>query len=368
MVTTTRAELIRVVITLFFFSLTPTGLSAEPFKVGVIVPLSGPVAEYGTAIVNGITLAKQEHPESLSACDFSIEDSAYKTTQALSVFNKFQARDRVGLVYVFGGPMGEALAPVAEGRKTPLIIDHIDGRVVAGKSFVVRYANSKFELGGSLTSSLKKRGVKRVGIVIVDNQYLDALLAGFIEESRGSIEVETIARVTPDEVDLRHLTPKVRATKFDALGVFLFPAQASSLAKNLHLPGTILFGGDFLASPVPLDDAQGALDGVLFPNNLVEQRFAESYQKRFGNQAHIKFAAEGYDVAMMLAELVCPRATQNPLKAAPADEVMRLLASAPSRHGAQGETVFKTTSDGDRYFSAPVVTMVGRRSGFSVDR
>jgi len=361
---TSLTKICSAILVLVSFFIAPT-LVAEPFKVGVIVPLSGPLAEYGTAIVNGITLAKEQYPEKLKSCDFSIEDSAYKTTQALAAFNKFHVSGGVGLVYTFGGPMGEALAPVAESRRVPLIIDHIDGKAVAGKSFVVRYANSKYEFGEVLTRSLTKRGIKRVGLMVVENQYIDALVSGFIAESKGQIEVETIARVTPDETDLRHLAPKVRAAKFDALGLFLLPAQASTLAKNTHLPRVTLFGGDFMASPVPLHDANGALDGILFPNNVVNEEFTETYAKRFGNEAHIKFAAEGYDVSMLLAELVCSKAMQTSLK--PTD-VMELMAAAPLRRGAQGDTTFKVTPDGDRYFSAPVFTIIGRRSGFSIDR
>jgi ABC-type branched-subunit amino acid transport system substrate-binding protein len=145
-------------------------VSAEPFRAGVIVPLSGPLAEYGAAISNGIILA-QETAGTVSKCEFIVEDSAYKTTQALSALHKLQTANKVDLVYVFGGPMGEALAPVAESKRMPLIIDHIDGSAVAGKKFSVRYANSKRELGRTLVASLEKRQVRRVAIVAVDNQY-----------------------------------------------------------------------------------------------------------------------------------------------------------------------------------------------------
>jgi len=142
--------------------------SGETFRTGVIIPLTGPLAEYGLAMSNGITLAKESRPESFSSCNFAIEDSAYKTTQALGALQKFQALDKVNLVYVFGGPMGEALAPVAESKQLPLIIDHIDGSAVAGKKFSVRYANSKRELGRTLVTSLAKRNVKTVALVVVD--------------------------------------------------------------------------------------------------------------------------------------------------------------------------------------------------------
>lgn len=335
--------------------------SAEVFRVGVIIPLSGPVAEYGTAISNGITLATEVRQALFSTCEFTVEDSAYKTTQALSAFQKFQSTTKVNVVYVFGGPMGEALAPVAESKRVPLIIDHIDGNAVIGKKYSVRYANSKRELARVLVNSLEQRHVKRVGIVAVDNQYIDALLQGLTEEATGKITVETIARVTPDNADLRYIAPKVRAAKVDAIGLFLFPSQASSLAKNLHKPGAILFGSDFLESPTTLVDSNGALEGALYPNNIIDEEFRRQYLKRFGSEAQIKFGAEGYDVAMMLAENLC---SQPYSEWRTPEQVMRRIISVPKWRGAQGETEFRMTADGDRYFSAPVVTKVASRSGF----
>jgi len=38
-------------------------LDQEKLKVGVILPLTGPLAEYGMAARNGIELARKEYPE-----------------------------------------------------------------------------------------------------------------------------------------------------------------------------------------------------------------------------------------------------------------------------------------------------------------
>lgn len=341
-----------------------SSVHGEPFRTGVIIPLTGPIAEYGGAISNGITLARETRPELFSSCEFTIEDSAYKTTQALSAFHKLQTIGKVNLVYAFGGPMGEALAPVAETRKAPIIIDHIDGNAVIGKKYSVRYANSKRELGRTLVASLEKRKVKKVGIVAVDNQYIDALIDGFRVEADGKFQVEMLARVTPDDADLRHLAPKVRAAEVDAIGLFLFPAQAAALARNLHLPKAILFGSDFLESPTAIADANGALEGAFYPNNIIDADFQSRYLARFKTEAQIKFAAEGYDVAMLIAESLC-RKPQS--ERGSADAVMHLLTSVQKRVGAQGETEFKVAADGDRYFSAPVVTKVASREGFRAE-
>jgi ABC-type branched-subunit amino acid transport system substrate-binding protein len=319
------------------------------------------VAEYGVAISNGITLARETRPELFAACEFTIEDSAYKTTQALSAFQKLQTIGKVNLVYAFGGPMGEALAPVAESRRAPFITDHIDGNAVIGKKYSVRYANSNRELGRTLVASLQKRNVKKVGIVATDNQYIDSLLRGFEVEAQGKLEIVQVARVTPDDADLRRLAPRVRAANVDAMGLFVFSAQAASLAKNLHLPGMLLFGSDFLDSPAAMIDAGGALDGALYPNNTIDIEFQSRYLARFKNEAQMKFGASGYDIAMLIAESLC---NKPPSDRSTPDAVMQLLTAASKRRGAQGETEFKMAADGDRYFSAPVNTMIASRKGF----
>ncbi len=42
----------------------------EHFRVGVIAPLSGALAEYGLAAKNGIELARSQHPELFDKLEF----------------------------------------------------------------------------------------------------------------------------------------------------------------------------------------------------------------------------------------------------------------------------------------------------------
>ena len=50
----------RLLFSLFFLSINITSALCEPLKLGVIIPLSGFVADYGVAVRNGIELAKSE--------------------------------------------------------------------------------------------------------------------------------------------------------------------------------------------------------------------------------------------------------------------------------------------------------------------
>ena len=60
---------------LFYFVLLSQTFADEPFRIGVIAPLSGPLAEYGLASQNGIELARSQHPELFNHIEFIYENS-----------------------------------------------------------------------------------------------------------------------------------------------------------------------------------------------------------------------------------------------------------------------------------------------------
>ena len=230
-----------------------TILLAEPFKVGVIVPLTGPLAEYGVAIKNGIELAKKQ--KNISNCKFVYEDSIYQPSKAISAFQKLTSDQQMGLIYAFGGPIGEALTAVAEQRKFPFITDSIDPKVSEGRKYSLRYGSTGLELGGSLALHLNKLGAKKVVIISTENQYINQLIQGFEKKSAGLFELKNIAKINPDETDLRAIATKVLNEKFDSLGIFLLPGQISTFSRLVadRLPkGVFIFGGDFFESPVEI--------------------------------------------------------------------------------------------------------------------
>jgi branched-chain amino acid transport system substrate-binding protein len=325
-----------------------------PMRVGILVPLTGPAAEYGVAIKNGFELARSKSIDKDGNCNFSFDDSLYDSKQAVISFRRMAA-ERYSLVYTFGGPMGEVLAPIAEKEELPLITDSIDPAVSVNRKFVSRYANSYNELGSILAEALKKRGVKKAAIVYVENAYINAVIkglnAGAVE--RG-IEINIIGSVTGDQADLRTLLPKVAHAQFDAFGNFLFPGQISNFSRIMkpYLNGKLIFGGDFLESPVEIEAAQGVLDGAIYPNNLVSPDFREEYMIRFKSAAQIKFAAEGFDVGNLILDRIC-----KSRKRLSAEEVLDRIYAPEARVGAQGKTEFIRTSEGDKYFRAPVEIM-----------
>src|SRR4051812_32826752 len=86
----------------------------KPFIVGVVAPMTGPLAEDGVATHNGIELAKKQHPEMFKSLSFIFEDSQYDAKQAVTAYIKLRTVDHADLIYVWGNPTSEAVAPLAE--------------------------------------------------------------------------------------------------------------------------------------------------------------------------------------------------------------------------------------------------------------
>jgi ABC-type branched-subunit amino acid transport system substrate-binding protein len=104
-----------------FFSL-PNGYAENPrIKVGVIVPLTGSVATVGSAIKNGIELARHEHPEILGDLLFVYEDDGYEPKRDITAFNKLMIGQRPAVLLGLGPNLVEVLAARLEGEHLPLI-------------------------------------------------------------------------------------------------------------------------------------------------------------------------------------------------------------------------------------------------------
>jgi ABC-type branched-subunit amino acid transport system substrate-binding protein len=72
------------------------------FRVGAIVPLTGPLADYGVAVQSGFEFAKRDHPEKFGNIEIVLQDSKYDGMTALNAFNTLSARGDVDLYYVRG--------------------------------------------------------------------------------------------------------------------------------------------------------------------------------------------------------------------------------------------------------------------------
>jgi len=148
-----------VLLWIVYSHLCPTDASADDrsFLVGVNLPLTGEVAEFGVAVKNGIQLAVKEYPSEFGGIKFIFEDNRYDSKTSVTAFNKLKDLNKVDLVFVWGDTPSLAIAPVAEKRKTPLVAVLTDHTAVRKFDFVIRFINSYDQYASALVEYLRSQ-------------------------------------------------------------------------------------------------------------------------------------------------------------------------------------------------------------------
>ena len=101
------------VIASVFFLLTGLTAAAESndrkFVVGLILPLSGELADYGEALRHGFELAEEENPELFSHLELRYQDSQYDQKAALNAFGRLEQQGDVKLYHTWGVSPNETI-------------------------------------------------------------------------------------------------------------------------------------------------------------------------------------------------------------------------------------------------------------------
>ncbi|WKZ56144.1 MAG: ABC transporter substrate-binding protein [Bdellovibrionota bacterium] len=337
------------------------GLADSAFRVGVIAPLSGALAEYGLAARNGIELARTQNPQLFESVRFQYEDSQWDAKSAVSAFSRLTTSWEANIVFNWGNPTTEALAPVAEQRKVPLIGMTLDPRVARGKRYVVRSTNSSADFSAALASHLRARGYRKLGVVIVENTYVQGLFDGLKRALGDEIEIKEIDRYNLGDQDFRTSIAKIRADGYDAIGVFLITGQVSNFYRQLSAQGVALpsFGTDFFESSTEIRLAGGGMNHAVYPHLGITDSFRTSYVAAFGNDYQIAYAGNAYDMAVMLGQLF------NKVVPPPnADQIMTRIRSVQNRNGIGGTFSFVDSEEDGPHFHFPV--QVKQVSGESI--
>lgn len=331
----------------------------EQIHIGVSLPLTGDVREYGLAVANGIEIAREKFPERFKKLRLSFEDNKYEASPAVAVFRKFQF-SKVDLLYSWGEPPFNAIAQIAEHERIPLVAMSLDPKPACGKKYVVRSANSPKEMIAPVLAYLRSRGLKRIGIIKADDPFDNSYVAALQDSAADDEEVSILSTVLPEETDFRGHAIRARRAQIDVLGLFLYPSQVSTLYRNMVTIGFTprSFGTDVFESDRVITASGPAMDGAVYANMVMPEWFAKEYVAKVGNDDQIAYAFNGYAWAAITAEVL----TKVPHRPN-ADEIIKLLTSVSGREGGV-EFQYRDTPESGRYWQFPVHLKVVENGGF----
>lgn len=291
----------------------------QPFKIGLILPMTGQQATTGRQIEaatklwiaqNGDTVAGRKVQVILKD-DTSLPDQTRRLAQELIV------NDKVDVLAGFGiTPSAMATAPIATQSKTPMVVmAAATSAITEASPYIVRTSFTLPQASVALADWAPKNGLKKIVTLVTDygpgidaeRFFKDRLLfnGGTVPES---------LRVPLRNPDFAPFLQKVRDIKPDALFVFV-PSGAGAavmkqfLERGMDKAGIKLIGtGDVTDDDQLNDMGDGAL-GVVTSHHYsaahpsaANKKFVEAFQKANKNMRPNFMAIGGYDGMRVIYE------------------------------------------------------------------
>jgi len=316
------------------------GPKGEPIKIGLIQPLSGPVAAAGIAVKNGAFIAKDEINASGGIngrpIELIVEDSANDPATATNAANKLITRDNVlAIIGAWGSSPTLAVVPVCRNNKVPQLVEtassyKVTDRNEQGNEWVFRLSPpTRMEAAAMREHLVKDLGFKKVMFLSVNNDWGRGAILDYtkvLKETGGEIVGQELFE--QDETNFTHILTKVKNSPADSIILTTDAAQVALIAeqgRNIGLTQKILVTGGscFLDKVIKLVGAKAAegiyasmfYAGAYDPNKSANPEkaryFNEEWKKRGYDWIEITEGARGYDAVMTMAEALKQLPPQN---------------------------------------------------------
>lgn len=295
----------------------PGAAPTRPITIGVIAPLTGPVATIGQYMREGLTIAEEEIKEQggIQGRPFqllyedTIADPKLSVTAVQRLINLHNARVIIG---DYRSPNTLAVAPIVEAAEVILISpgSQADKLSTAGDFIFRTQVTAESEAKKLADFLVIERKVKEVSSIVTDQDYgisFEQKFSVFFEQQGG--KVLSKQRVATDEKDYGTILLKIKASNTDTvvlavggLAGGLIARQAQELGLSLHFVASSIIQTEDL-----LNVGKNAVEGLVYvypydeaSQEKTQQEFRQRYRERFGKENDV-IAANSYDALMLAA-------------------------------------------------------------------
>lgn len=296
--------------------------AAEPVKIGLVLPMSGPFAAYGKQIEHGVKLYLAQNGDTYGGrkIELIVKDDSPGTAGDVSkrLAQELVIKDKVDILAGFGlTPSAFAVAPVATEAKKPMIVMNAATSAVTTKSnYIVRTSMTLPQNSAPIASWAAKNKIKNVFTLVADygpGQDAEMQFKKTFTAAGGQIVGEVRAPVK--NPDFAPFLQKIKDTKPDAVFIFL-PPGAETIAfmkgfteRGLNEAGIKLISTGDLCDEDILDAVGDSALGVVTAFHYSEahkspenKAYTEAYAKAYPKDRPNFMSVGGYDGMHLIAE------------------------------------------------------------------
>jgi branched-chain amino acid transport system substrate-binding protein len=289
------------------------------FKIGLILPMTGPFASTGKQIEAAVKLYVAQNGNTIAGKKVEIilkdDTSAPDVTKRLA--QEMVVNDQVNVLAGFGlTPLALATAPIATQSKTPLVVmAAATSSITQASEYIVRTSFTLPQAAVAMADWAPKNNIKKVVTLVSD------FGPGFDAEKyfkdrfifNGGQVTESL-RVPMRNPDFAPFLQKVRDIKPDALFVFVPSGAGAALMKQfvergMDKAGIKLIGTGDITDDDILNSMGDAATGVVTShhysanhNSPLNKKFVEAFSKANNGLRPNFMAVGGYDGMRVIYE------------------------------------------------------------------
>jgi branched-chain amino acid transport system substrate-binding protein len=289
------------------------------FKIGLILPMTGPFASTGKQIEAAVRLYMAQNGSSVAGkkVEIILKDDTSAPDVTKRIAQELVVNDKVNVLAGFGlTPLALATAPVATQSKTPMVVMAAATSIITEASpYIVRTSFTVPQVVTALADWATKNNIKRVVSLVTDFGPGGDSEKYFSErfQLNGGVVIEKL-RVPLRNPDFAPFLQKVRDAKPDALFAFVPSGAGSALMKQFAERGLDKAGIRMIAEGSVTDDdilnsmgevAMGVVSSHHYSanhNSALNKKFVEAFGKANGGLRPNFMAVGGYDGMRVIYE------------------------------------------------------------------
>jgi branched-chain amino acid transport system substrate-binding protein len=298
--------------------------AAEPLKIGLVLPMSGPFSSYGRQIEHGVRLYLAMNGDTVAGrkVELLIRDDAPGTSGEVSrrLAQELVVNDKVDVLAGFGlTPAAFAAAPVAtQGKKPMVVMNAATSAITQASPYIVRTSHTLPQDTAPLATWAANNGIKSVFTVVSDfgpghdaeNQFRKSFVA-----AGGQVIGEL--RVPLKNPDFAPFLQRVRDASPQAVFVFIPPgAETILFMKNFVDRGLAAAGIKVIATGDVTDEEilEALGDSVLgmvtafhysqAHKSVENAAYSEAYAKAYPKDRANFMSVAGFDGMRLIAEVL----------------------------------------------------------------
>ena len=302
-------------------SLASLGAAAQDnkFKIGLIIPLTGPQSTTGIQIEAAARLYMAQNGDTVAGkkIELIVRDDAATPDVTKRIAQELVVKDKINVMAGFGvTPAALAAAPIATQSKTPLVVMAAATSIITQASpYIIRTSFTIPQAAVSMADWAPKNGIKKVVTLVSDyGPGFDA--EKFFKErlAFNGGEVVDSMRVPLRNPDFAPFLQKVREIKPDALFVFVPSGAGAAVMKQFLERGMDKAGIKLIGTGDLTDDDQlnGMGDGALgvvtahhysaYHQSPANKKFVAAFEKANKGMRPNFMAVGGYDGMRVIYE------------------------------------------------------------------